>query len=501
MAFCVLPALATVLTPVRYRDVISRTKDALVTAFATDSLLIVLPLLAHQGKELTREAGLSGDETDSAFDVIVPASFNFPNAGKLLQLTFVLFAAWFVESAISVADYLKLMFSGLLAFFGKPVASMPYLLDLMRVPADMFQLYIASGILASRFGTLVSAMQTFVLAVIGAFAMAGLLRVRWRICIGATASIAALLLVFAVGARLYFERALEGAYEKDQIIAKMQVLEGSRSAIVHEVAPDVSGEDLSRPTLDRIRERGFIRVGQLMGMLPFAYSNGDGELVGFDVAMAHELADELGVDLEFVPLARDHLAIALDSGQCDVIMSGLSVTPMRAERMAFSESYLDTTMALVVKDHRREEFASRTALQSLAAPRIAVLDLPHYVALMRKLAPNAELVPIQDPLDFFEDTQDRFDAMQFSAEMGSAYSLLHPEFSVSIPYPDVVKVPVAYPVARGDPELLAYLDAWVDLKKKDGTIQRLYDYWILGKNAVEWEPRWSVIRNVLHWVD
>jgi len=40
-----------------------------------------------------------------------------------------------------------------------------------------------------------------------------------------------------------------------------------------------------------------------------------------------------------------------------------------------------------------------------------------------------------------------------------------------------------------------------DLQRKNGTIQELYDHWILGRNAQPTQPRWSVIRNVLHWVD
>ena len=40
-----------------------------------------------------------------------------------------------------------------------------------------------------------------------------------------------------------------------------------------------------------------------------------------------------------------------------------------------------------------------------------------------------------------------------------------------------------------------------DLFGSDGTIDALYGHWILGKYAVKREPRWSVIRNVLHWVD
>lgn len=41
----------------------------------------------------------------------------------------------------------------------------------------------------------------------------------------------------------------------------------------------------------------------------------------------------------------------------------------------------------------------------------------------------------------------------------------------------------------------------VELKKKDKTIDALFDHWILGKTAVRKEPRWLVIRNVLRWVD
>jgi ABC-type amino acid transport substrate-binding protein len=56
-------------------------------------------------------------------------------------------------------------------------------------------------------------------------------------------------------------------------------------------------------------------------------------------------------------------------------------------------------------------------------------------------------------------------------------------------------------VPIGEPEWRDVLNSWVTLKRTDGTVQKLYDYWILGKDAESHEPRWSVIRNVLHWVD
>jgi len=55
----------------------------------------------------------------------------------------------------------------------------------------------------------------------------------------------------------------------------------------------------------------------------------------------------------------------------------------------------------------------------------------------------------------------------------------------------VLKAPVAYPLPRGDRELVDFINVWLDLKKRDRTIETLYDYWILGKNAVPKQPRFT----------
>ena len=57
-----------------------------------------------------------------------------------------------------------------------------------------------------------------------------------------------------------------------------------------------------------------------------------------------------------------------------------------------------------------------------------------------------------------------------------------------------------YPVSGHDPTFVTFLDRWLELKRRDGTVQELYDYWILGRNAQPRQPRWSVVRNVLGWV-
>ena len=56
-------------------------------------------------------------------------------------------------------------------------------------------------------------------------------------------------------------------------------------------------------------------------------------------------------------------------------------------------------------------------------------------------------------------------------------------------------------VARGNQSLAQTLDAWIIEEKAKGTVDALYRYWMLGDAAKSAKPpRWSVIRNVLHWV-
>ena len=76
------------------------------------------------------------------------------------------------------------------------------------------------------------------------------------------------------------------------------------------------------------------------GGLPFSFFNGSGELVGYDVQLAHYLARDLRVRLELVPVDRERIVETLEAGTCDLIMVGVAVTAERAERVLFSSSYL-----------------------------------------------------------------------------------------------------------------------------------------------------------------
>lgn len=195
------------------------------------------------------------------------------------------------------------------------------------------------------------------------------------------------------------------------------------------------------------------------------------------------------------------MASQLDRGQCDVVMSGVLVTPECAERMRFTQPYMKSTAAFIVRDYDRDLFGSADRIHHLKNPRIGVLDVPYYIAALKRYLPQAEIVLLGSARDFFKERGKDLDAMLYTAEAGSAWTLIHSEYSVAIPQPDVLAAPMVYAVSSDAGDLVALLNSWLSLKMDDRTIERLYNYWILGAGAKRQKPRWSVIRDVLHWVD
>jgi Na+/H+-dicarboxylate symporter len=304
----VLPALITSLTPLTYTEVLGHTKDVLITTFATNSALVVLPLVVERSKELLRRGQLSTPETEATVEVIVPAFTSFPKIGTLLPMSFVLFAGWLTGAPVAVAQYPTFILAGLASFFGHANVAIPFLLDLLRIPADAFHLYLALNIIVGRLASLLTVMNNLVLTVLGACAMGGLLTVRWGRLLSRAGLTLVLTGVLLGGARTFFGYSLSHPYDKDQIIARMHLLRNPGPATVYTSPPPTPAEVPQQSPLERLRTRRTLRVGYHVPNLPFAFFNGAGDLVGFDIEMAHALARELGVALAFVPITRASMA-------------------------------------------------------------------------------------------------------------------------------------------------------------------------------------------------
>jgi len=101
---------------------------------------------------------------------------------------------------------------------------------------------------------------------------------------------------------------------------------------------------------------------------PMEYVNDKGELVGFDIDLAKALAEEMGVEVEFISTAWDSIFAGLTAQQYDCIISSVSMTTERMDTMEFSAPYLANGQVIMVKPDEE----SITASEDLAGKMVGV---------------------------------------------------------------------------------------------------------------------------------
>jgi hypothetical protein len=182
-------------------------------------------------------------------------------------------------------------------------------------------------------------------------------------------------------------------------------------------------------------------------------------------------------------------------------MSGVVADFSNIQELVAADAGLTLTAAVVVPDHLRDEVASEDEIRKLKSPVFGVVGDPHVSERFHNRLPNVELVRLASNEEFFEGRAPSVMGLITTAEAGSAWTLRYPSFQVVVPEGVTVKVPLIYPVGRGSLGLKDYVEGWARLMVDFGTTQTLYDHWILGRGAERRGPRWSIIRDVLHWVD
>jgi Na+/H+-dicarboxylate symporter len=502
LAFGILPLLIAAATPFGYREVLRASRDPLVLAFATGKVLVTLPMLIENVKKLFAERNLLSDEASRDVEVLVPLSYPFPHAGRLLGLLFIPFAAWFVGNAMEPADYPAFLPVGLVSWFGGALVATPFLLDLMHVPADMLELFVASGVLTARLGDMVGAMHFVALTVLTSCAALGLLKIRWRPLLLRMGAAAGILVCAMLGMRAYFAGSMEGTADMARVLEDMRLqTDPVPERIEKEAGPNPVPLGAGQTLLERVRARGVLRVGFHRDQVPFSFFNQKGYLGGFDIDMAHQLATDLGVRIEFVPFRFSTLAEQFDADHFEIAMAGVIGTLGLAEHALVSRPYLDSYTAVVVPRERAAELSTLAAIRKLTNPRVGLVDITQLPRKPQRHVPGLEIVKLESYEQFFEGTGPRVDAVLIGAEAGAAWTLLYPKFKVVRLRSGEYSIPMVYPVAGHDRSMKDFIDHWVTVKKADRTIAKLYDYWILGRGAVQPAARWSVIRDLLDWVD
>ena len=503
LSFIVLPMFVSAVTPFRYRDLVAVPKDTLIMIFATAKIIVLMPQLVANVKDLFRRYELEDEKVDSGAEVLLPLAYPFPNLGTYTILMFVPFAAWYMGRSLDFSDQLIFQGASLLSSFVAPIIGIPFLLDILRLPADVMDLFVMSTVYTDRIRVVLGAVHLFSLTIVAICISRGLFVVQWRRLLQAVVATLLVLGFCLFSIHNFLDRAVDEDYQGDRALVEMRWMD--RTVPVKQYRdglPEALPVSQRNNHMAAIEQRGTLRVGYLPDSLPFAFSNSNAEVVGLDIEMAHMLAADLGVSLTLVRLEKEQIEDALRTGALDIVMSGLAKTASRARRWTFSDSYMDLNLGFLVPDYRRKEFATVTAMRRSGSLRLGVVQSDDALQHLIKTAlPEVELVNLRSPREFLRGNRPELDAVAYSAEGGSAWTLVYPAYSVVVPQPAQVRLSAGYPLPPGDEKWGRFVSDWIVIRQKEGTLDALFSHWIMGRGSEDTAPRWSIVRNVLHWID
>jgi proton glutamate symport protein len=247
--------------------------------------------------------------------------------------------------------------------------------------------------------------------------------------------------------------------------------------------------------LGRIQRDGELRVGFNEGIIPFSYRNAAGELVGYDIAFAYQLARDLNVRLRFIPFAWTHLAQSLSEARFDIAMAGIYVTEDRLVAFNVSTPYFQSPLALFMPRERTEGFTTRAKILERAGLKIGVFNDPVLIPRLKRTFPNAEIVvvPGYERLPDFS----KIDAAIWTLVQAESLAAAHPSLIAVVPKDAGNPYLLAYLMPPGADEFENFVNYWLNLKRADGFEGRQRAYWIDRIPPENGKPRWSILSNVL----
>ena len=236
----------------------------------------------------------------------------------------------------------------------------------------------------------------------------------------------------------------------------------------------------SGSVIESIKQEGVIKIG-LSIFKPWSMRDLNGELVGYELDVGRKLAEDMGVEVEFIPTSWDGIIPALVSGKFDVIISGMSITPQRNLTVAFSDPYAFSGMTILANKSMTEGFT----LEDYNSPDVTFAGRRGATpaAVIADMFPEAEL------LLFDEDGAATQEVLN-----GNAHATMSSEPTPSEgarQYPDVLYVPFneafqaggeAFAFRKGDPDAENFFNNWIGTKTRTGWLKERHDFWFRGED-------------------
>jgi polar amino acid transport system substrate-binding protein len=240
----------------------------------------------------------------------------------------------------------------------------------------------------------------------------------------------------------------------------------------------------SESVIEKIKQRGAIKVG-LSLFVPWSMRDKNGKLIGFELDVARKLAEDMGVDAEFVPTSWDGIIPALVAGKFDVIISGMSITPQRNLTINFSDPYAYSGLQL----YANKELAKGFTEEDFNSPDVTFAERRGAtpVPVVKKYFPKAKLL-------LFDEDGAAYQEVVNGNATASIASIPTPTINVS-EHPDVLYIPFdklysqngeAFAMRKGDPDALNYFNNWIAMRWRDDFLKERHDYWF---GTLDWKDQ------------
>lgn len=240
-------------------------------------------------------------------------------------------------------------------------------------------------------------------------------------------------------------------------------------------AQSATQELSSESVIETIKQDGVIRIG-LSLFVPWSMRDKNGELIGFELDVGRKLAEDMGVEVEFVPTAWDGIIPALVSGNFDVIISGMSVTAQRNLTINFTDPYAYSGLAIL---------ANRSMTEGMT---LEDFNKPEVTFTARRGATPAAVIAQNFPdatlLLFDEDGAAAQEVLNGNAHASMAAQPTpnreagrHPETLV-VPFENLYDPRgEAFGMRKGDPDAMNYFNNWIAQQWRSGWLEERHNYW------------------------
>lgn len=236
--------------------------------------------------------------------------------------------------------------------------------------------------------------------------------------------------------------------------------------------------------LDDILDRGTIRVG-VAEFVPWTMRTKSGDLIGFEVDVAKQIAADMGVEAELKVYNWDAIIPALDKGEIDVIAGGMAITPERALKVNFSRPLALSGVGLATNTNKTQNMKTLDDLNDKSVTITTVADtMAANVAKTLFDRANVKVFPTKEPA---EKAVIEGSAHAYLAGIPEVrFLVLRNPAKLDLPINEpLVASSEALAVKKGEQQLLNFLDAWVTVRQTDSWLEASRDYWF---GTLDWAP-------------